>query len=171
MEFNEVVESRHSVRAFKDKKLDNDIIRKILKTVNSAPSAGNIQAYWITVIQDEEVKRDISVASFDQEGISQAPAVFIFSADQRQGELNYGERGRELYALQDATIAGAYCQLAAANLGLGSVWVGKFDSLEVSRLINANEYEVPIAIIPVGYPDEEPVKTERKTLDEIVRMI
>jgi nitroreductase len=171
MEFTDVVGSRHSVRAFKDKKLDNDTIRKILKTTNQAPSAGNIQAYWITVIQDEEVKRDIARAALDQMFIADAPAVFVFTADQKQAEMKYEDRGRELYAIQDATIAAAYCQLAAADLGLGSVWVGAFDTLEVSRLINADEYEVPIAIIPVGYSDEEPEKTGRKTLDELVRMI
>jgi nitroreductase len=171
MEFSELVNSRHSVRAFKDKKLDNTTIRSILNTINNAPSAGNLQAYWVTVVQEEEVKRDIARAALDQMFIADAPAVFVFSADQRQAEMKYGDRGRELYALQDATIAASYCQLAAADLGLGSVWVGAFDPLEISRLIKADEYEVPIAIIPVGYSDEEPEKSGRKTLDEIVRMI
>jgi len=171
MEFSEVVDSRRSIRAFKDKGLDNRTIRTILNTISAAPSAGNIQAYRITVIQNQEIKRETARAALDQMFIADAPAIFIFSADQKQSEDRYGDRGRELYALQDATIAAAYCQLAAADLGLGSVWVGAFDTLEISRLIDADEYEVPIAIIPVGYPDEEPEKSGRKTLDELVRMI
>lgn len=171
MEFFETIDARESIRVYKDKALDNQTIRKIINAVNRAPSAGNIQAYKITVVQNEDVKRELAIAALDQNFIASAPAVFIFSADQKQSEAKYEDRGRELYALQDATIAAAYCELTCTALGLGSVWVGKFDTLEVSRIIDAHEYEVPIAIIPVGYPNEEPPKSSRKTLDELVRMM
>ena len=53
-------------------------------------------------------------------------------------------------------------QRAAAALGLGSCWVGAFRDEEVARIIGAPGYVRPIAIIPVGYPAEKPVRPPRR---------
>ncbi len=169
MDFYDVIGKRRSVRAFQDKPVDAATLKKILDTVSLAPSAGNLQAYKITIIRTQELKEGLMSAAFDQESIINAPLVLVFSADEKRSEVKYGERGLEFYSLQDATIAAAYCQLAAAAEGLGSVWVGGFDTLEVSRLINAESYEVPVAIIPLGHPAEAPGRRERRHLKELVR--
>lgn len=169
MEFFDVVNNRRSIRAFKEKEVDKETVNRILEAVNLAPSAGDLQAYRIAVVKDEEKKGELAVAALDQEFITQAPIVFVFCADRKGSEIKYGERGYDLYSIQDATIAAAYCQLAVAALGLGCVWVGAFDPLEVSRVIDAGEHEVPVAIMPVGYPAERPKWTGRKELNELVR--
>lgn len=169
MDFYDVIDKRRSVRVFQEKKVDAATLRKILDTLSLAPSAGNLQAYKITIVRKQELKEGLMSAAFDQESIIRAPVVLVFSADEKRSEVKYGERGLEFYSLQDATIAAAYCQLAAAAEGLGSVWVGGFDALEVSRLINAESYEVPVAIIPLGYPAENPGRTKRRSLKELVR--
>jgi len=171
MDFFETVSGRRSIRAFQKKQVDAKAIRRILDAANLAPSAGDIQAYWITVVRDERAKEELAAAAIDQGFVAEAPVVLVFSADKKQSEARYGERGYDLYAIQDATIAAAYCQLAAAALGLGCVWVGAFDTLEVSRIINAGEHELPIAIMPMGYPAERPKWTGRKELKELVREI
>ena len=171
MDFFETVEKRRSIRAFEKKEVDAKMIRKILDTVNLAPSAGDIQAYRIYVVRNKKTKEELAVAALDQGFIAEAPVVFVFCADKNQSEQKYGERGYDLYSIQDATIAAAYCQLTVTALGLGCVWVGAFDPLEVSRVIKAGEHEVPVAIIPVGYPGEEPKWTGRKDLKGLVREI
>ncbi len=169
MDFYDVVDKRRSIRAFQEKPVDVKTIRKILDTVSLAPSAGNLQAYRITIVRGQAVKEGLMSAAFDQESIIHAPVVLVFSADQKRSEMKYGDRGMEFYSMQDATIAAAYCQLAAAAEGLGSVWVGGFDVLEVSRVINAGSYEVPVAIIPIGYAAENPTRPERRRLEGLVR--
>jgi nitroreductase len=169
MEFYDVIDRRRSVRAFQEKQVDAATLKKILDMLVLAPSAGNLQAYKITIVRTQELKEGLMSAAFDQESIIRAPVVLVFSADEKRSEVKYGERGLEFYSLQDATIAAAYCQLVAAAEGLGSVWVGGFDSLEVARLINAESYEVPVAIIPLGYPVESPERNKRRNLKEIVR--
>jgi len=171
MDFFETVEKRRSVRAFEKKGVDAKMIRKILDTVNLAPSAGNLQAYKIYVVRNKKVKDDLVLACMEQDSVLQAPVVLVFSADKIRSQLKYSDRGYDLYAMQDATIAAAYCQLAATALGLGCVWVGAFDPLEVSRLIGAGEHEMPVAVIPVGYPAEMPEGAGRKDLRELVREI
>ncbi len=169
MDFYDVIDRRRSVRAFQEKPVDAKVLKRILDTVSLAPSAGNLQAYKITIVRDQAVKEGLMSAAFDQESIIHAPVVLVFSADEKRSEAKYGDRGLEFYSLQDATIAAAYCQLAATAEDLGSVWVGGFDVLEVSRLINAESYEVPVAIIPLGYPAEKPGRNKRRSLKELVR--
>jgi nitroreductase len=164
-EFFTVLNERFSVRAFKKKDIEKGKLDKILRAANSAPSAGNLQSYKIIVIKNRKNKESIASAAFNQDFISQAPVVLIFCADQERSSARYGRRGYELYSTQDATIAASYAQLAAAALGLGSVWVGAFDEFAVKKIVNADK---PIAIIPVGYPDERPQKKEKRSLDEIV---
>jgi nitroreductase len=170
MEFSKLVHTRHSIRVFADKKIEVSVLRSILDAAMSAPSAGNLQAYTIHVVRTQEAREAIAIAS-DQEFIATAPVVLVFCADIDRSERKYGERGAEIYAVQDATIACSYAQLAAANEGLGSVWVGGFEPLEVARIVNAVAYEIPIAVLPIGHPKEKPNATSRRPIEKIVREV
>jgi nitroreductase len=171
MDFFETVDGRRSVRVYEDRKIDPKLLKRLLDTVNLAPSAGGLQAYRIFLVRDRKTREDMVIACMEQDSVAHAPALLVFCADKMQSEAKYAERGYELYAIQDATIAAAYCQLTATALGLSSVWVGGFDPLEVSRILRLGEHEVPVAVIPVGYPAEKPDRTRRKDLKELVREI
>jgi nitroreductase len=166
MEFFETVIKRRSVRAFKPDPVEEWKINRLLEVANLAPSAGDLQAYEIVVVKDRERKRRLSVAALGQDFIEEAPVVFVFLSNPKRSARRYGRRGTELYCIQDATIAAAYLQLAATALGLGSVWVGAFDDEEVSECVNAGELR-PVAIVPVGYPAEEPPITPRRGVNSI----
>lgn len=56
MDYFETVKARRSVRAFLPQPVGEDKIRRIIETVNLAPSAGDLQAYEIVVVKDP--KRD-----------------------------------------------------------------------------------------------------------------
>ena len=168
MEFEEVIRRRHSVRAFTSRPIEESKIKEILGVANSAPSAGNLQAYKIFLVQDEKRKRDLALAALAQSFVAEAPIVLVFCADPEASGRKYGKRGRSLYSIQDATIAAAYAQLAATALGLASCWVGAFDDEEVLKILGNPEGLIPIAIIPIGYPAEEPIPTGRKKLSELV---
>lgn len=155
MEFQELLKKRHSVRAYSEKPVEKEKIGKLLEAIFSAPSAGNLQAYKVVIVKDEKTKEKIYHAALEQGPVLQAPIVLVFFADQNQSSRKYGERGANLYSLQDATIAAAYAQLAAADSGLGSVWVGAFDEIKVAKILDAKEGEIPIAVIPIGYPASE----------------
>ncbi len=142
-------------------------LAKILETARSAPSAGNLQAYDIMLIKDNKTKTALVEASFGQKFIAEAPVVLAIFANKKHADY-YKERGHNLYCVNDASIAAAYIQLAATALGLATVWVGKFDDDKVSMILNAPDYTKPIAIIPVGYPNEAPRKTKRRNMDDLV---
>ncbi|MEM2154191.1 MAG: nitroreductase family protein [Nitrososphaeria archaeon] len=166
MEFFETIIKRRSVRAFKKEPIEEWKINRLLEAANLAPSAGDLQAYEIIVVKDDDRKRRLSEAALGQDFIAEAPVVFVFLSNPKRSARRYGKRGMDLYCLQDATIAAAYLQLAATALGLGSVWVGAFNDDEVSECVSAGELK-PVAIIPVGYPDEEPMITPRRGVNNM----
>lgn len=168
MDFFETVKSRHSVRAYKDREIEEEKLNKILEAAMHAPSAGNRQAYKIVIIKDEQRKKKLAEIAADQQFIAEAAVCLVFFADPQHSARKYGKRGAELYCIQDATIAATYAQLAAVALGLGSGWIGAFDAEALKKMTNA-ENLIPIAIIPIGYPNEQPDITPRRKVSETTR--
>lgn len=155
MEFQELLEKRRSVRSYLDKPVEKEKLEKIIAAAFSAPSAGNLQAYKIVVVKDRKTREAVCRAALGQDSILQAPLALVFLADANRSSGRYGQRGESLYSIQDATIAAAYAQLEAANLGLCSVWIGAFEPEKVAEILGAEEGEMPVAIIPVGYAAEK----------------
>lgn len=170
MEFMQVVKQRQSIRLFSVAPVETDKERLLLETVNSAPSAGNLQAYELYVVRDAHVRRALSHAA-GQDAVAGAPLVLVFCTHAALAAQKYGARGAELYCVQDATIACTYAMLAAADLGLASVWTGSFDEGEVHGIIDAPEGVRPVAMLPIGYAAETPLPRPRRALDDLAHPI
>jgi len=171
MDFFDAVARRHSVRAFENVEVEQEKVERILEAANRAPSAGDLQAYQVYLVRSRNLRLALARAALDQMFIAEAPLVLVFCAAPAKSAIKYGRRGQQLYALQDATIACAYAQLAATALGLGAVWVGAFDEDAVRRAIGIQEDEIPISILPVGYPAQAPAPTPRRRLKDLVREV
>lgn len=167
MILEDAIKNRKSIRAFKEKPVEEEKIKKILELVNLAPSAGNLQAYKVFIIKDKEKINQLSQIAYGMSYFQNSPPlVFIFCADPKESSQRYGERGKNLYSIQDATIACAYAQLIIASLDLGSCWVGAFDVDQLKKFLKTDL--LPIAVLPVGYPDENPARRNRKELKDLV---
>ncbi len=162
MEFFRTVESRVSVREYLQKPVREEDLQCILHCACLAPSAGNIQSYRVVIVRKKSDREALAEASHGQAFMAQAPLCIAFLADKRKDRPKYGRRGSELFSIQDATIAAAYAQLAAAALGLGTVWIGGFDDAAVAKLLKAKKHEKPVVILPLGYPAEEMEGHERR---------
>jgi len=146
MDFFEVAKRRRSIRAFKDQAVEEEKLQAILETVNLAPSAGNLQAYEVYVIRDAERKAALVNATLGQGFMAQPQVVLVFCTHAKRAELRYGQRGVELYSLQDATIACTFAMLAVAALGLATVWVGRFDEELVMKIAGLPVGQRPVAM-------------------------
>ena len=168
-DFFSTVRYRHSVRRYQEQRpVEAEKLHAILETAFAAPSAGDLQAWHVTVVEAEATRRELAVIADGQDFIAEAPVCLVFCSDPQRSAQRYAERGAALYALQDATIACAYAQLAVAAAGLGSTWVGYFDEDQVRNLLGLPEEMVPIAMLSVGYPAELPEETPRRRLEEMV---
>ena len=168
MDFFKTVEDRRSMRKYTGIPVEEEKLHKILETANKAPSAGNLQGYEIYIVRKLEQRQALVKAAWDQEFLAEAPVVLVFCADPARSAVKYGERGATLYAIQDATIACAYSQLAAKAQGLDTVWVGAFDTPTVARLLESPPRLIPVAMLPVGAPGETPAARPRKPLRELL---
>jgi nitroreductase len=148
---NEVFKKRHSVRSFRKKEVGPKKLKEILEAADSAPSAGHLKAREIIIVQDKEIKKKLIEAAFNQDFIAKAPIVLIFFAVPSRSAKKYGDRGKNLYAIQDATIAAGFAWLQAAMLDLSACWVGGFEEKEIKEILEIKEDWQPIAIMPIGY--------------------
>ena len=143
---------RKSVRSFDPEKLiEKEKINEILEAADSAPSAGGLKARKIIIVTERDKKEWLVAASFDQKQILEAPAVFVFVALPEASAKKYAERGRDLYAVQDATLAAGFAWLQAVDLGLAGGWIGGFEEEQVREILDLEENEKPVVILPVGY--------------------
>lgn len=168
-DFFETVRRRHSIRKYlPDRPVEKEKLHAILETASAAPSAGDLQSYRIIVATEQRLREAIRKVSEDQPFISEAPVCIAFCSDPQRAAGKFGERGRKLYALQDATIAAAYAQLAAVAAGLASTWVGHFDAKALGELLELPPESEPVAVLSLGYPAELPEPSPRRHLQEMV---
>lgn len=171
MDFMDLTWERQSIRAFKADEVPIEKINKLLEAARSAPSGGNCQPWHFFVIRDSSVKQRIHDESCNQGFILTAPVHIVVCADLPRTSERYGERGRTLYCLQDTGAAIQNLLLCAAEEGLGTCWCGAFDESAMSRILGLDANLRPIALIPVGYPDQKPNKRPRRPLEEIATFI
>lgn len=150
---HEVFQKRKSTRSFAPKEIEKEKLDEILEAAHLAPSAGNLKARQVVAVTDKKTRQRLAEAALGQSFVAEAPLVLIFSAIPNQSAQKYGERGKDLYSVQDATIAASFAWLQAVALGLSGCWVGAFDEEEVKNILNLDDEKRPVAILPIGYAD------------------
>ncbi|MGZ7118893.1 MAG: nitroreductase family protein, partial [Methanobacterium sp.] len=96
------------------------------------------------------------------------PVLIVICANKANSGARYGERGRDLYCIQDAACATMNMMLRAYDLGLGSAWVGAFKEEDVAEALQLPQHIRPVALIPIGYPDEDPEAPPRRKVGEVI---
>lgn len=168
MDLSEAIMNRRSIRKYKDTQIDDELIDKIVEAGIWAPSAGNTQSWEVIIVKDHQTRVQLAVACYLREFIAECPIVFVICANKRRSGAIYGERGRELYSIQDAACAAQNMLLKIHELGLGACWNGAFIEESVSDLLGIPEGVRPVALITVGYPDEEPEAPPRDDVEEFI---
>lgn len=172
MEVFEAIKKRRSIRKFDpSKKVTDEQIERLLEAARWAPSAGNLQSWFFMVVRNQKIKDRLAEAANGQEIIAQAPVVFVCCADLERSSSRYGDRGKTLYAIQDATIASQNIWLAVTEMGLGAVWIGAFDEKWIAQALDLPKHLCPIAIMPIGYPAESPKAPYRRPISQISKKV
>lgn len=168
MDVLEVIKKRRSIRAYTDEKVSEENVERLIEAARWAPSAGNTQPLELAVVTDNEIKRKLSEAALNQIFIQSAPVVFVVCGNKSRSSRSYGNRGINLYSIQDTAAATQNILLTAQELGLVTCWVGAFNEQDVAKAVNAPKNIRPVAIIPVGHPAEKRVAPQRRPFNEIV---
>ena len=148
MDFMELARSRYSVRAFSNRSVEREKLDAILEAGRIAPTARNFQPQRVYVLRSPEAIERINKLS---RCIYGATTVLMICYDENavwkhpvRKDYNSGE--------VDASIVCTHMMLEAAELGVGSCWVGMFVADEAAREFGLPASVHPVALLPLGYP-------------------
>lgn len=164
----ENIATRTSIRAFTDQPVDNEIITKILKAGMAAPTAVNSQPWVFYVITDKEVMNKLAETSPNVKMAKSAAALIIPCGDKSK----FLKGAAEGFWIQDLSAATQNILLAAHSLGLGAVWTGVYPDLKkvslTSRIAGIKPVHIPLCVIPIGYPDENPDPKDKWNPENVI---
>ena len=169
MDFLELAEKRRSVRAYREEEVPEEVVSKVLEVARRAPSACNRQPWRFVVVRDEARRRLLGTA-YSREWFWKAPVVIAVCVVPGEGWIRPHD-GRS-YAWVDGAIAMDHLTLAAADLGLGTCWVGAFDPQVAAKVLNLPDGVEIVAMTPLGYPAEEASprpRTRRALAESVIR--
>ncbi len=167
MEFEKLISDRYSVRKFKDKHIEQEIIDKILYAGHIAPTGCNNQPQRILVLNNDETilkLKKCTKCHFD------APCAMLicYNSDETWTRPYDGA----ISAPVDASIVATHMMLEASNLGVGCCCVMHFDPTAMKTEFNIPANIIPHALLVMGYPHEGAVPLDMhsrvRPLDEVV---
>jgi nitroreductase len=170
MNILDIIIRRRSIRDFKDEEIPQDLVDGLAESLRWAPSAGNMQSRKFYFVFNKEVKNQIATAALNQQFIARAPLVVVACLNKRIS-VRYGERGVNLYAIQDVSMSIMNMMLTAHAMGLGTVCVGAFNEFDIIELLDLPDHLRPISIVPIGFPVKTPLPTSRLNREEVVEMV
>ncbi len=164
----DVIKERRSIKYFLPKFVSWENISKVIDAGRHAPSCGNIQNWKFIVVIEPDLKQSLAQACHEQYEIVPAGALIVVCAEPEKAERYYGERGRNLYSIQNCAAAVQNMLLEAHSIGLGTRWIGAFDDEEICSLLKIPKEIVPQAVVALGYPKEIPEKPPKYPLESLV---
>lgn len=103
----------------------------------------------LVMVNDKDVRRDLCAAALGQEQVLKAPAVIVISAVLERTAKKYRDRAQR-YVDMEAGHAAQNVFLQAVALHCGTVVIGAFDDEKVKQVVNLDDREVPLYLMPVG---------------------
>ena len=168
MDFAKLSAERYSLRKFSDRPIEQEKLDAVLEAGRNAPTAHNLQPQRIFVLRSQEAlaKADSCAGSHFNPPMILVVAYDAEAAWKREDDgKNHGEI--------DAAIAATQMMLRAADLGLGTTYVGMFDPVKLLAAFPEMAGLTPIALLPIGYPAENAhpsrLHAARKPMEEMVK--
>ncbi|MDD1777741.1 MAG: nitroreductase family protein [Candidatus Helarchaeota archaeon] len=157
MTVKEAIRKRKSIRKFNEGPLTDEQLRTLMEAAQWAPSASNMQPYEFIIVKDDKLKAELVRKGRIQQFLTNAAVIFVGIGDPR----------REKWYKIDIAIAMEHLALQAAELGLGSCWIGAFDEQNVKEVLKVSADKQVIALMPIGIPGEEPPARPRKSFNNL----
>jgi len=167
MDFAKLSAERYSLRKFSDQSVEAEKLALILEAGRNAPTAHNNQPQRIFVMQTPEAleKADGCTAMHFH-----APVMLVVAYDPAVAWVR--EHDGKNHGEIDAAIATTQMMLQAADLGLGTTYVGVFEPEKLLAAFPEMAGLCPIAMLPLGYPAENAkpsrLHTTRNPLEDLV---
>lgn len=198
MELLEAMKARRSIRKFKADPIPEALVTQLIQAAQLAPSGSNIQPTRFIVIKSDAVRAQLSEATplpfvsqaplvlaccIDLESLGgmstrarelKEAGAFVDTPLDKMDLESYAKRKpmnptvAEAYLRLNAAIALDHLTLRAVDLGLGTCWVMMFNQEKVKEILGLDENYNVVALLPIGYPDQNPKARPRIELSQII---
>jgi nitroreductase len=165
MNVSEAIRTKRAIRKFQDKPIPEEIVHAILNAGRRSQSSKNEQAWQFIAIRDKSILKALSKTGAYAGHLAGAALGIAILTPNPQGKF------QDLF---DAGQAAAFMQLAAWELGVGSVPASIYEPEKARDILGfPPEWHLRIAL-SFGYPldekklNEPPKKGGRRPLEEIV---
>ena len=167
----DTIKTRRSVRSYKSDAVPSELLDAILEAGTYAPTGGGRQSPTIIAVTSKKYRKEIErlnaeVMGKDADPYYEAPVVVLVLAE-----------GMSNTFIEDGSCVLENMMLAAASLGLGSVWVHRereiFDSERGKALLREwglSKTLRGVGSIALGYSAETPGKAAKRKNNYIVRV-
>jgi nitroreductase len=147
-----IIRKRRSIRQYADRKVPDEIIKKLLEAAMCAPSAGNQQPWQFIVATEKELLKKISATHINASMVERASIAILVCGDLNR-ETHKG------YWMIDCAAATENILLEVVDNNLGAVWVGIYPREDrvkyLKNLFKLPENIVPFAVVAIGYTAEQ----------------
>ena len=165
MNVSDAIRLKRAVRKFQDKPLPDDVIQAILNAGRRSQSSKNEQTWQFIAIRDKSILKALSECGTWAGHLAGAPLGVAILTPDPEGKFQI---------MFDAGQCAAFMQLAAWELGVGSVPASIYEHEKARAILGfPSEWHLRVAL-SFGYPAEEeklsaaPKKGGRRSLEEIV---
>ena len=159
----DVIRKRYSCRTYHDRPIEQQKLDTIFEAARLAPSAKNTQDWRFVVVTDVQTKRQIAAITNRPAVFEKAGAIIVACSNS-----NYVMQCGQAIAPIDVAIALEHIALQAAELGLGTCWIGSFDPAKVGQILNIPAEITIIELMALGYPADSKTEPKREPMDRIV---
>lgn len=166
------LEKRATIRQYKQEDVADSLLNQLLEKAARTQTMGNLQLYSVIATRDEEKKKQLAPAHFNQPMVLQAPLLLTFCADyrrttawaeNRKATPGYSNFLSFVNAATDALLfLQTFCNLAEEH-GLGYCFLGTtiYNPQSIIQTLQLPTLVMPIATLTVGWPAEQPSLTHR----------
>ena len=170
MEFYELAKNRYSCRKMSDKKVEKELLDKIIDTAIAAPTAVNTQSFKIFLMDSQEAKQNIHKVCNYTFG---ADTFLVLGCEEKGSWVRSFDEQR--FSQVDGSIVATHMMMEIEDLGLATTWVGCFDAPQLKKMYPCMEGYDLIALFPVGYAAEDaapsPRHSQRKSREQLVEVL
>ena len=167
----EVIMSRTSIRNFTGEAVPREQLETILKAGMAAPTTMNTQPWRFVVVTDKEKIASVFGAGPRSGAFTTAGAVIVVCGQSTMMQRPFGQPDApeteqpNMFWFEDCSAAAENILLAAKALGLGAVWTAGYPAQEriepVQAALGIPSNVIPLCIIPVGVPAEDPAPKDK----------
>jgi nitroreductase len=169
MSFLDLAKNRYSCRSFKPEVISEQMLTELLEAFRIAPSAVNFQPWHIIIVKQPANLAKLYEA-YPRDWFKTAPLVLIICGNHNVSWKRGSDNKDHLNI--DIAVATDHLTLQATDMGLATCWVCNFKPEIVRHHFHLPENFEPVALIPVGYPNDTTDiarhSEKRKALKDII---